>query len=94
MEERQALAQEWREAGLAGEEVVDRLRSLREIPAYGDKMSMEDFIAHSMFGELTNYDGQGHYATDTFMSNRVVAPSDAECGNVEEEWDFVIWFNR
>ena len=62
--------------------------TLREIPTYGDLMTLEDFRHDEDLGCLTSDDGNGYYATETGMS-------DIPTYHTEPEWaTHVVWFNR
>lgn len=68
--------------------------SLEAIPSYGDLMTLEDFKDNCNSGGFIDYDGYGHYATATQMSNLIVRPSDVKKKKLREDFTHVVWFNR
>ena len=67
---------------------------MKEIPDYGDVMSLEDFLGCVKEGGFIDYDGYGHYAKDGMMSDVCIFPSDVKHGSIRKEFDTVVWFNR
>lgn len=65
-----------------------------EIPDYGDKMSLKDFIENCNSGGFINYDGFGQYATNDKITDIIILPSDVKKGTIRKDFDFVVWFNR
>lgn len=61
----------------------------REIPDYGDVMTIDEWNDAVELGLFTTYDGQGYYCKDGKMSNlevfTVTTPHDAT---------HVCWFNK
>ena len=48
---------------------------MREIPKYGDLMSMEDFVETCLHFDFIDYDGFGYYSDGIKMSEKVIYPS-------------------
>lgn len=67
---------------------------LEPIPEYGDLMTLEEFREGVRSGMLTDYDGEGQYATATQMSDVCVSPSDVASGLVDKGFTHVVWFNK
>ncbi len=58
-------------------------------PDYGDKMSVADWWDQVKCGCFNEYDGSGHYATDTEMDR------DSDCFAQAPDWaTHVMWFNK
>lgn len=66
----------------------------KNIPDYGDHMTMKEWLECVDCGGFIDYDGGGNYATDTQMTNLEVYPSDVAKGNVDKSWTHIVWFNR
>jgi len=68
----------------------------KEIPDYGDLMTMEDWLDCVESGGFIDYDGSGRYSDGKRMANKPVYPSDVEAGRLLKETEFthVVWFNR
>lgn len=67
---------------------------LKDIPDYGDVMTLTDFIANVKCGGFIDYDGSGNYIKDGKMTNISIYPSDIKKNAVRREFDTIIWFNR
>ena len=99
-----ALRETWMAEGLSSDEIVDRLFSLGPIPAYGDHMTIDEFVECVRCGGFIDYDGSGNYATADYMSSRSVSPSEVfpdnmaegheREPNLEPGWTHIVWFNR
>lgn len=68
--------------------------NLHDIPDYGDKISLEDFILCCKSGAFINYDGFGCYATETQESDIEIYPSDVVANEYRKDFPFIIWYNR
>ena len=66
----------------------------KDIPDYGDKIGLIDFICRCGYGLFTNYDGHGYYSDGKKMTNIRVLPSDIMNGKINSSYEFVIWFNK
>lgn len=66
----------------------------RDIPDYGDVMTLEDFVAAVKDGWFIDYDGSGEYVKGGKMSGISIYPSDVQNGAVRDDFDTIIWFNR
>ena len=66
----------------------------RDVPDYGDVMSLKDFIECCKDGGFIDYDGSGTYAKDGKLSNISIFPSDVKHNSVRKDFDTIIWFNR
>jgi hypothetical protein len=66
----------------------------REIPTYGDVMSIDDFIGYCKSGGFIDYDGHGNYCTEDKMTDIVILPSDVKVEMVRKDFEKIIWFNR
>jgi hypothetical protein len=60
---------------------------LKDIPDYGDHMTLKEFIKAVKEGCLTDYDGHGYYATAMHMSNILVLPSHITGKTSELDWE-------
>lgn len=67
---------------------------LKELPDYGDVMSLKEFIACVNEGGFIDYDGHGYYVKDNKESNIMIIPSDVDHNSVRTDFDTVVWFNR
>ncbi len=67
---------------------------LEDIPEYGDKMSVEDFVEACYDGAFTDDDGTGYYATEDKMTRIVVNPSNISMETFDDRWSHVVWFNK
>lgn len=67
---------------------------LREIPDYGDHMTIEYFKECCDCGGFIDSDGFGVYATETQVSSIDVNPSDIETGLYRKDFTHVVWFNK
>ena len=67
---------------------------LDELPDYGDVMSLEEFKANVESGWFIDYDGYGYYVLDGKETNIYIYPSDIKKGNIREEFDTIVWYNR
>jgi hypothetical protein len=66
----------------------------RDIPDYGDAMTLVDFVAAVKDGWFIDYDGSGEYVKGGKMSGISIYPSDVQNGAVRDDFDTIIWFNR
>lgn len=66
---------------------------LKQIPSYGDHMTLQDFIDSVECGAFIDYDGTGYYATEKHITDIVVYPSDITMG-FDRQWSHVVWFNK
>ena len=66
----------------------------RDIPEYGDVMSLQDFVDAVKDGGFIDYDGSGEYVKDGKMSGIAIHPSDVQYGAVRDDFDTIVWFNR
>jgi hypothetical protein len=68
---------------------------MRNIPDYGDHMTMEKFIGAVASGGFTDSDGYAKYATESvMMETETVCPSDVAKGKVDLYYSHVVWFNK
>ena len=67
---------------------------LRDIPDYGDHMTLEDFVSNVDNGLFTDDDGHGYYANVKQISTERVIPSDVIEHKLLEGWTHVVWFNK
>ena len=75
--------------------MIDRAAKGNEpIPDYGDHMTMAEFLIRVEAGAFIDYDGFGHYATKTKMSDQVIKPSDVGTPRFRRGYSHVVWFNR
>lgn len=70
--------------------------TFKDIPDYGDKMTVKDWIDCVNSGGFIDYDGSGCLSTDKFRSDISISPSDVTFFKVEiPMWaTHVIWFNK
>jgi hypothetical protein len=66
----------------------------RDIPNYGDVMSLKEFINCVEEGGFIDYDGFGTYVRDGKVSNIDIHPSDVKHKAIRKDFDTVIWFNK
>lgn len=66
----------------------------RDLPDYGDVMSLKDFIEYCKDGCFIDYDGSGTYAKDGKLSNISIYPSDVEYNSIRKDFDTIVWFNK
>jgi len=66
----------------------------RDVPDYGDEMSLEEFIECVKEGGFIDYDGSGEYAKDGKMSGITIHPSDVKHKAIRKDFDTIIWFNK
>jgi len=66
----------------------------REIPDYGDRMTLEHFIECVDCGGFIDYDGSGTYIKDEMMTSISIYPSDVKHKAIRKEFKEIIWFNR
>ncbi len=86
---------------LTGEE-LDSLRKefeimerSREIPSYGDLMTLEEFEMAVTCHAFLDEDGTGYYSDGIHMSTNVAAvPSRIIEGDVRREYSHIVWFNK
>jgi hypothetical protein len=78
------------------QKIWDKLKGLDDLPEYGDIIELEKFQSACKNGLFIDYDGDGHYATETGMDRtHRVCPSKVLAGEVAPEWaTHVVWFNR
>jgi hypothetical protein len=67
---------------------------LKEMPTYGNVMSLDDFISCVERGNFIDYDGYGHYCKDGMKTNITIHPSDIKHKAIRKEFDTIVWFNR
>jgi len=67
-----------------------------DIPTYGDKMTIQDFISCCESGGFIDSDGSGYYANETNESNIPALPSMITSGKITKrpELTHVIWYNK
>jgi len=65
-----------------------------DIPAYGDIMSLKDFIENVKCGGFIDYDGSGNYVKDGKESDISIYPSDVKYGAIRTDFDTIVWYNR
>jgi signal peptidase I len=70
------------------------INEYREIPTYGDVISIDDFIGYCKSGWFIDYDGYGNYCTEDKMTDIVILPSDIKAGMYRKDFKKIIWFNR
>lgn len=86
---------------------TDRKPKMGPIPAYGDHMSMQEFIDHCEHGGFNDYDGYATLATATENSDVHIVPSDitdiepvwlhsGEEKTIDKikKWSHVVWYNK
>lgn len=67
---------------------------LKDIPKYGDVMTLEDFVEICQDGGFIDYDGYGKYCTEDKMTDITIIPSDVMSGNYRKDFKKIIWFNK
>lgn len=66
----------------------------KELPNYGDLMTLKEFIENCESGGFIDYDGSGKYAFKDEMSDIAVYPSTVTDGNIDRDFTHVVWFNK
>jgi hypothetical protein len=69
---------------------------MREIPDYGDLMTVEAFAGRVASHFFTNNDGSGYFATSSLMSDvEVDCNVSSLAKNMRPKWaTHVVWFNK
>lgn len=69
---------------------------MRDLPDYGDHMTLEEWISNVKCGGFIDYDGFGYLATETQESNIVIHPSDLQYmeGLFDPKFTHVMWYNK
>lgn len=67
---------------------------LEDIPTYGDRMTLKDFIECVKDGGFIDYDGSGNYVIDNKMTDITIYPSDVKHKAIRTEFTEIIWFNK
>jgi len=60
----------------------------------GDHMLLSEFVTNCKDGLFIDYDGYGHYATRTHVTNIVVTPTDIMRGKIRTSFSHVMWYNK
>ena len=68
--------------------------TLKEIPNYGDVMTLKKFIKAVKDGCFIDYDGSGNYLEFDKMTNISIYPSDIDYKMIRKQFNKIIWFNR
>lgn len=68
--------------------------SYKEVPDYGDHMTLEEFRENVECGGFIDYDGFGHLATATQESDVRIYPSDLKTMKIDVKYTHVVWYNR
>ena len=67
----------------------------RPVPNYGDMMTLEEFIDLCKCDALIDYDGHGYYAeSQEIITDVLCIPSDILNGDIKNEYQYMIWFNK
>ena len=64
---------------------------LCDIPDYGDRMPLKEFLECVECGGFIDYDGSGNYIFENKMTNISIHPSDKKH---RTEFTEIIWFNK
>ena len=72
---------------------LHKVPSFKNIPKYGIKMNLIEFVEICNVGGFIDYDGSGNYVKDDMMSDISIYPSDVLSG-LRTDFDEIIWFNR
>ena len=67
---------------------------VRDLPDYGDHMTLEDFVDCCQSGGFIDFDGYAKYATSDKMSDINAYPSDVADSDIDWRWTHVVWFNK
>lgn len=79
-------------SNLFGEEIIEL--KWEDLPDYGDLMTLQEFEDCVVNGAFIDYDGHGHYASQTQESDAIVYPSDLMGRGFDRNFTHVIWYNR
>ena len=94
-EYRDYMSEYWSEyADINRELTLVKPYEMKELPSYGDLMTLKEFIDCVRGGGFIDYDGHGSYATETECSNLTVRPSDILTEKYRKDFTHVMWFNR
>lgn len=66
----------------------------KDLPNYGDLMTLKEFVSNCKGGGFIDYDGHGKYVRNNKMSNITIYPSDIKANKYRTDFTHVIWFNR
>lgn len=83
-----------KQAKLVREKRLIMTPEFKDLPDYGDVMSLKDFIDCVNSGGFIDYDGSGNYVRDNKISDIDIYPSDVKHNSVRKDFDTIIWFNR
>lgn len=64
----------------------------RELPTYGDLISVQDFKEYVRTKMFIDYDGHGNPVKNNLMSNQVIKPS--RIYEIPEDATHIMWFNK
>jgi len=67
---------------------------LSELSTYGHRMTLADFAETCKDGGFIDSDGFGKYVKDGQETDIEIYPSDVKNGNLREDMDTIIWFNK
>jgi len=85
----------WAKIGaLSREKRLIMTPTFRELPTYGDVMSLKQFISCVKSGGFIDYDGHGCYVKDGKATDINIYPSDHHYKSIRKDFDTIIWFNR
>lgn len=68
--------------------------TLEPLPNYGVLHTLTEFKGMVRRGAVMDHDGYGFYATREQVSEHPARPSDIRAGRVNEDYAFVLWFNK
>lgn len=66
----------------------------RNIPDYGDHMTIQEFKGIVESGGIIDDDGHGYLATEELMSEIRLQSVDDVFETDEKKWSHVVWFNK
>ena len=67
---------------------------MKELPDYGDHMTIQEFRDCCISGGFISSDGHGYYASETEISDIGIPPADCLCRNTRDDFTHVMWFNK
>ena len=68
--------------------------SLHTASDCADKMTLAEFVNDCQEGYFIDYDGWGHYGTETMESDLSICPSDIIKGNYRKDFTHIYWYNK
>lgn len=65
-----------------------------DLPAYGELITLDEFIRNVESGKFINYDGSGKYSNGTQITNIIIHPSDIKNNIYRRDFTHVLWLEK